>query len=79
MYHIHREVRFAGGGVGPKQFLGVSGTKKFTDTTIPPGCCGVTYYIQAVRSTAAGGEQSHNVNFGSTFQVNAPGPMQIAA
>ena len=49
---------------GDFNYLGASGTKKFVDATIPAGSSGVTYQIQAVRSTIAGAVAQFNVNFG---------------
>jgi hypothetical protein len=49
---------------GDFNYLGASGTKSFVDATIPAGSGGVTYQIQAVRSTIAGPLAQFNVNFG---------------
>ncbi len=59
MYQIWRRV-----GDAPLAYLGTSGTKDFTDTTIPAGSSAVMYQIQAVRSTKAGDWAQFNVNFG---------------
>jgi hypothetical protein len=59
MYQIWRRV-----GDAPLAYLGTSGTKDFTDNTLPAGSAAVMYQIQAVRSTKAGDWAQFNVNFG---------------
>ena len=49
---------------GDFNYLGGTGSKSFDDATIPAGSGGVTYQIQAVRSTAVGLWAQFNVNFG---------------
>ena len=49
---------------GDFNYLGGTGSKSFEDATIPAGSGGVTYQIQAVRSTAVGLWAQFNVNFG---------------
>lgn len=44
--------------------LGGTGSKSFTDDSIPAGSTQLTYQIQAVRSTALGIAAEFNVNFG---------------
>lgn len=46
------------------QSLGVSGEKKWVDTTVPMGSSQVTYKIRGVRPTAAGLWAEFNVTFG---------------
>jgi hypothetical protein len=60
---------------GEFNYLGGSGSKSFDDATIPAGSSGVTYQIQAVRSTAVGLWAQFNVNFG----VSSGGPTMIAS
>jgi hypothetical protein len=50
IYQIWRRI----GPTGAFDYLGGTGEKKFTDSTLPAGSSQVTYQIQAVRSTAAG-------------------------
>ncbi|HYE62648.1 MAG TPA: hypothetical protein VD997_11690 [Phycisphaerales bacterium] len=49
---------------GPWTFIGATGTKSFSDDTLPSGSGGVTYQITAVRSTRRGNPGQFNVNFG---------------
>jgi hypothetical protein len=60
MYQIYRRVTAS----GEFTYLGGSGEKKFTDSTVPAGSSQVTYKIQAVRSTAVGLWAQFNVLFG---------------
>ena len=61
MYQIYRAV-----GAGTEfTYLGGSGEKNFTDTTVPAGATRLTYQIQAVRSTAVGMWAEFVVNFGT--------------
>jgi hypothetical protein len=48
------------------EYMGGSGMKQWTDTTIPAGTARVMYKIQAVRSTAAGPWAIFNVFFGTS-------------
>lgn len=56
-------------------FVGASGTREFSDTTLPAGSVGVTYQITATRSTVRGNPAQFNVNFG----VGGGGGMFIAS
>lgn len=70
IYQVYRRVN----GAGEFAYIGGTGEKKYTDTTIPQGATSVTYQIQAVRSTAVGMWATFNVFFGSTdssFAVTA--------
>ncbi len=49
---------------GPFEILGGVGSKKFTDSTLPPGSSQVKYQIQAVRSTGASQCAFLNVSLG---------------
>lgn len=63
MYQVSRKV----GAGGAFAVVGGSGTKSFLDATVPAGAAaagGVTYQVQAVRSTAAGVAAQFVVNFG---------------
>lgn len=63
MYQIYR----ADGLQSPFQFLGVTGKKKFIDTTIPPGGGGVReflYKIIPIRSTKTGPPAEFPIPFG---------------
>jgi hypothetical protein len=64
-------------------YLGGCGPKQFTDRTIPAGVSGVTYQMQAVRSTAVGPWAQFNVNFGTVASsgpvVTEGAPVKIAA
>ena len=61
VYQVFRRV-----GEGEFAYLGGTGEKKFTDSTLPTGASQVTYQLQAVRSTASGPWAQFNVNFGTT-------------
>ncbi len=60
MYQVYRQID----GSGEMAFLGTSGTKSFTDTTLPAGSRAVVYQIRAMRSTAIGPSAQFIVNFG---------------
>ena len=62
LYQIWRRI----GPEGAFTFLGGTGMKQFTDSTIPAGSSQVTYQLQATRSTAIGPWAQFNVNFGTT-------------
>jgi hypothetical protein len=62
MYEVWRSV----GHNGERVFLGVVGTKRFVDVTLPAGVASVTYHVRAVRSRKSGGWVQHNVSFGVT-------------
>jgi hypothetical protein len=47
-------------------YIGGSGAKNFTDTTIPAGQNNVTYKLQAQRTTGAGLWATFNVFFGAS-------------
>ena len=67
IYQVWRRINGTGGTGGASvdfAYLGGSGTKSFTDSTVPAGSAAVTYQIQAVRSTAVGPWAQFNVNFG---------------
>lgn len=51
---------------GPFTFLGISGSKKFEDETVPAGTSTITYRIQAVRSRAQGPIAEFPVNLASS-------------
>ena len=49
---------------GPLEFLGLTGTRRFEDATIPAGTTGAVYRITAVRSTRRGEPAEFIVNLG---------------
>ena len=51
---------------GPLEYIGGSGMREFTDSTLPEGSSNVMYQIQAVRSTAVGEVATFNVKFGTS-------------
>ena len=81
---IYQVYRKAGPG-GEYTYLGGVGKRKFLDATLPPGPPGVTYRIQATRSTAAGDAAEFVVNLGVSGGVTATttpaagGPAKMAA
>jgi len=78
LYQIWRKI-----GTGAFTYIGGAGTKSFVDDTVPMGAVGVTYQLQAVRSTSVGPWAQFNVNFGSTpagpMIVTEASPVKIAA
>lgn len=52
-------------------YLGHSGTKRYCDTTVPPGASCIVYRVQAVRSTGDGTPAEHPVTIGVTPDVQA--------
>ena len=60
---IYELVRQVDGG--PFSFIGSTGSRVFTDDTVPAGAAAVTYQITAVRSTARGRPARHTVRFGT--------------
>ena len=63
IYQIYRKIA-PPTGTGNFEFLTGTGTRQFTDETIPPGSASVTYKIVAVRSTASGDPAEFTVGFG---------------
>jgi hypothetical protein len=61
IYEIYRKIA----GEADFTYMGGTGEKKWTDSSIPAGTSQITYQIQAVRSTATGGWAQFNVNFGT--------------
>lgn len=59
IYEVRR-----GPASGPFAFIGATGTKTFTDATLPRTSTVVTYEITAVRSTQRGNPATWNVMFG---------------
>jgi hypothetical protein len=70
MYQVYRRVT----PTGEFTYIGGTGTREFTDVTVPAGSSQVTYKIQAVRSTAVGLWAQFNVLFG----VSGSGEMTAA-
>ncbi len=60
IYQLWRRIGFDGEFV----YIGGSGTREFTDETLPAGSSMVTYQIVAWRSTTQGPAAQFNVNFG---------------
>lgn len=64
IYQVWRRVNGTPSASVDFAYLGGTGTRAFTDTTLPAGSAAVTYQVQAVRSTSAGPAAQFNVNFG---------------
>ncbi len=64
IYEVRRQIGGAGGGAG-FTFIGASGSRGFTDDTLPTGSAPIVYQITAVRSTARGNPAQFIVNFGT--------------
>ncbi len=84
LYEVRR--RIGAGQAAPFTFVGASGTKSFTDETLPSGSSPVTYQVTAVRSTSRGNPAQFTVNFGIgggggfvIASVNEPGTGRLAA
>jgi hypothetical protein len=60
MYEVWRRI----GGAGALERVGMSGTKRFVDKTVPAGSGVVMYQVRAVRTTAVGEWAQFNVYFG---------------
>ena len=71
MYQIYRRIDGAI-GAGELAYLGGSGMKSFTDTTVPAGATQITYQMHAVRSTGVGLWATFTVSFGSNVPVATP-------
>jgi hypothetical protein len=69
------------GAEGPFEYLGIVGTKRFDDFTIPPGTATLTYHVQAVRSRKVGPIGAHSVSFGTGAHIPSSmiWPRQVAA
>jgi hypothetical protein len=63
-YQVYRQV-----DGGEMVFLGTSGTKKFTDQTVPSGARAIVYKVRAIRSTGVGPAATFNVSFGVDSSV----------
>lgn len=78
MYQVYRSIT---GSAGTFAYVGGTGERKITDSTIPVGTSHLTYKIQAVRSTAAGLWGTFNVGFGTgTIEPGVTyAPVKLAA
>ena len=84
LYEVKR--RF-GGVSAPFEYAGASGTRAFTDETLPTGSAPVTYQVTAVRSTSRGNPAQFTVNFGlgggggelTITSTSEESPVKIAA
>lgn len=76
IYQLWRKI-----GGGDFEYIGGCGSRRFVDSTVPPGSANVTYQMQAVRSTVVGPWAQFNVNFGvgGTTTVTEGTPSKIAA
>jgi hypothetical protein len=68
---IYELVRQVDGGAFT--FVGSTGSRVFTDDTVPAGAAAVTYQITAVRSTARGKPARHTVRFGGAGNETGTG------
>lgn len=80
IYHVYRQLE----ATGDFTFVGGSGSRKFTDTTIPSGLTQVVYRIQGVRSSAIGLAGEFIVKFGAgtgvgTTSMSLPVSPKLAA
>jgi hypothetical protein len=64
---------------GEITYCGGCGSRKYTDTTVPPGTRTVAYQIQGVRSTQAGPFALFTVTFGMGSTTVTEQPAKIAA
>lgn len=77
VYEVQRRI-----GSGAFTYVGVSGTRSFTDATLPQGSSSVVYQITAIRSTQSGPVAQFVVNFGVqgvTATAIEPGDYRLAA
>jgi hypothetical protein len=56
---------------GAFTFLGSTGEKRFTDTTLPAGSSCITYNVQGVRSKTTGPVAEYKLNFVVTGPTSA--------
>lgn len=63
IYEVKRSI--GGGTSAAFVFVGATGSRTFTDETIPAGSAAVTYQITAVRSTSRGNPSQFTVHFGT--------------
>lgn len=74
-------------GTGAYMYLGATGTKDYTDATIPAGTANVTYEVQAQRSGSRGQPSQFTVQFGvagdgaamATIVAPDQQPLKVAA
>ncbi len=76
LYQVFRTI-----GTNAMEYLGGSGSKTFTDTSLPAGSSVVVYELQAVRSTGVGPWAAYTVKFGKsgTASVTQTTPTKVAA
>jgi len=83
IYEVRRRI-----GNGAWTFAGATGTRSFTDETLPSGSSPATYQVTAVRSTSRGNPSQFTVSFGSggpgaigmtITSVTEDGPVKLAA
>ena len=72
MYRIFRRVGLTEGL--PFEIVKITGEKKFRDETVPLGCAGVVYRVQAMRSKKKSPVASLNVPFGTGDSMRGPFP-----
>ncbi len=72
MYHVYRRVGLTEGP--PFEIVKITGEKKFRDETVPVGCAGVVYRVQAMRSKKKSPVASLNVPFGLGDSMRGPFP-----
>jgi hypothetical protein len=72
MYEVYRRIGLEAGT--PFEIVTITGEKKFRDETIPVGCAGVVYRVQAMRSKKKGPVATFNVPFGSGDSMRGPFP-----
>jgi hypothetical protein len=72
LYHVFRSM----GNPNSYGFIGGTGSREFTDATVPSGSSVVYYKIQAIRTTAIGvaGEFMVRFGIGGSVEVTAIGP-----
>ena len=56
---------------GKREFLGTTGTKRFTDATLPAGARKIVYQVRAIRSTSVGKLADFIVQFGASAVMRA--------
>ncbi len=69
VYEVARRIGSAPESGSGFVVIGVTGSKSFSDSSLPPGDCGgtagVTYQVTAIRSTSRGPANQFTVNFGA--------------
>ena len=73
IYQVSRSLVGPDGRFGPFEVIAISGTKTFTDQSVPAGTSSLIYKIVAIRSTTVGPAATFIVNMGVHGASARPG------